>query len=310
MKKQLIFVVLTVAFVASCSIFENTANTSSAGQPSNANEAPAQPEAATAKAQVDQQIRSVDFKNFTYQPDCAGEDTKKVTVKNGEFSSEKQADGYVDRFYFKVMSVAYGDLNGDNSEEAVVLTVCNTGGTGNFTEGFVYTLKDGKPALFATIPGGDRADGGLRSARVDNGQLVVDSNDPGPDGGACCPQFVITTRYDVSSGKLKQVGKEDKRSLFPSQRVSFAKGTSGTTINVKIPTDEGRRYVIGARAGQTLDVSVNTDKASVRLLDDEIQTEDKTNGFTAVLPKDGDFTIEVTNYEGAPIDVTVNIRIR
>ena len=310
MKKQLIFVVLTVAFVASCSIFKNTANTISAGQTSNANEAPAQPEAATAKAQVDQQIRSVDFKNFTYQPDCAGEDTKKVTVKNGEFSSEKQADGYVDRFYFKVMSVAYGDLNGDNSEEAVVLTVCNTGGTGNFTEGFVYTLKDGKPTLFATIPGGDRADGGLRSARVDNGQLVVDSNDPGPDGGACCPQFVITTRYDVSSGKLKQVGKGDKRSLFPSQRVSFAKGTSGTTINVKIPPDEGRRYVIGARAGQTLDVSVNTDKASVRLLDDEIQTEDKTNGFTAVLPKDGDFTIEVTNYEGAPIDVTVNIRIR
>ena len=310
MKKQLIFVVLTVAFVASCSIFKNTANTISAGQTSNANEAPAQPEAATAKAQTDQQIRSVDFKNFTYQPDCAGEDTKKVTVKNGEFSSEKQADGYVDRFYFKVMSVAYGDLNEDNSEEAVVLTVCNTGGTGNFTEGFVYTLKDGKPALFATIPGGDRADGGLRSARVDSGQLVVDSNDPGPDGGACCPQFVITTRYDVSSGKLKQVGKEDKRSLFPSQRVSFAKGTSGTTINVKIPPDEGRRYIIGARAGQTLDVSVNTDKASVRLLDDEIQTEDKTNGFTAVLPKDGDFTIEVTNYEGAPIDVTVNIRIR
>jgi len=46
------------------------------------------------------------------------------------------------------------------------------------------------------------------------------------------------------------------------------------------------------------------------LLDDEIQTEDKTNGFTAVLPKDGDFTIEVTNYEGSPIDVTLNIRIR
>lgn len=313
MKKKLILIVLTATGLAigvSCSVFKNAANAGTAVQNSNSNEAPAQPEAGTAKAQTDQQIRGVDFKNFTYQPDCAGEESKKVTVKNGEFSSEKQADGYVDRFYFKVMNVSYGDLNGDNSEEAIVLTVCNTGGTGNFTEGFIYSLKDGKPTLFATIPGGDRADGGLRTARVDNGQLVVESNDPGPDGGACCPQFVITTRYDVSTGKLKQVGKEDKRSLFPSQRVSFAKGTSGTTINVKIPTDEGRRYIIGARAGQTLDVSVNTDKASVRLLDDEVQTEDKTNGFTAVLPKDGDYTIEVTNYEGAPIDVTVNIRIR
>ncbi|HEY2866698.1 MAG TPA: hypothetical protein VGJ02_06370 [Pyrinomonadaceae bacterium] len=313
MKQQFTLAILTVVaivMVAACSVFKNAANTGAVGQNTNTNEAPAQPEAGTAKAQTDQQIRSVDFKDFTYQPDCAGEESKKVTVKNGDFSSEKQEDGYVDHFDFRVTSVSYGDLNGDNSEEAIVLTVCNTGGTGNFSEGFIYSLKDGKPALFATIPGGDRADGGLRTARVENGQLVVEANDPGPGGGACCPEFAITARYDVSSGKLKQIGKEDKRSLFPSRRVSFAKGTSGTTINVKIPSDEGRRYVIGARAGQTLDVSVNTDKASVRLLDDEIQTEDKTNGFTVVLPKDGDFTIEVDNAQDGPVDVTVNIRIR
>lgn len=286
---------------------KNAVATSDPANAANIAENP--PEAASGRSSVEQQIRRVDFKNFTYQPSCTSEDKKSITVKNGEFSTEKQEDGYVDRFYFNVVSITYGDLNGDDSEEAVVLTVCNTGGTGNFSEGFVYTLKGDKPALFATIPGGDRADGGLRSARVDSGQLVVESNDPGENGGACCPQVVVTSRYDVSSGNLKQVGKEERRDLFPSQRVSFPKGTSGTTINIKLPTGEGRRYIVGARVGQTLDVSVNTDKADIRLIEDA-ETTQNTNGFSAHLPKNGDYTIEVTNYESSQVDAVLNIRIR
>ena len=142
-------------------------------------------------------IRRVDFKNFAYEPFCAGEEKQKVTVKDGEFSEEKQMDGYVDRFYFKVFDVAYGDLNGDGKDEAVILTVCNTGGTGNFSEGFVYSIKARKPSMIARIPGGDRAYGGLRAASVVAGMLVVESNDVGEQGGACCPEFVITTKYKL-----------------------------------------------------------------------------------------------------------------
>jgi hypothetical protein len=303
------FAVAAILFtVSSCSAFRTPAN----GVANSAEATPSgtvQPEAASGKVDVDQSIRKVDFKNFTYEPDCAYDDNKKITVKNGEYSYEKPADGYTDRFYFNVSEVSYGDLNRDNAEEAIVLTVCNTGGTGNFSQGFIYSLKDGKPALFATIPGGDRADGGLRTARVEDGQLVVESNDPGETGGACCPQFALTTRYDVSSGKLKQVGKVDRRSIFPSQRVSFPKGSTGTTLTIKIPANEGKRFVLGAAAHQTLDVSVNTDKASARLLEEAETTENK-NGFSALLPKNGDYTIEVSNFENKPIDVTVNIRIR
>jgi hypothetical protein len=292
----------------SCSLLKSTANANSGASNANTPDS-AQPEAASGKVTIDQAIRKVDFKNFTYEPSCAYDENKKITVKNGEYSYEKPADGYTDRFYFKAFEISYGDLNGDNSEEAVVLTECNTGGTGNFTEGFIYTLKDGKPALFAKIPGGDRADGGLRTARVDNGQLIVESNDPGETGGACCPEFILTTHYDVSTGKLKQVGKVDRRGLFPTDRVKFDKGSTGTTIRIKIAANEGHRYIVGARAGQTLDVSVNTDKASVRLLEDA-QTTEITNGFSATLPKDGDYTIEVSNFDDKPLDVVLNIKIR
>jgi hypothetical protein len=287
----------------------SSSEVSNSGSANAINAANTTPEAASGETAVDQQIRKVDFKNFTYQPSCTYEDKKNITVKNGEFSAEKQEDGYVDRFYFNISSVTYGDLNGDNSEEAVVLTICNTGGTGNFSEGFVYTLNGDKPVLFMTIPGGDRADGGLRSARVDNGQLVVESNDPGENGGACCPQVVITSRYDLSTGKLKKIGTEERRDLFPLQRINFAKGTSGTTMTVKIPAGEGRRYIVGARSGQILDVSTNTDKADLRLLEDA-ETTQNTNGFSATLPKSGDYTVEVTNFENSPLEVILNIRIR
>src|SRR6476469_9156721 len=87
----------------------------------------------TAAAQSD--IHSVDFKNFAYQPYCASEATTRIRVKNGEYSKETPQGGYVDHFYFNVMGVTYGDVTGDGQDEAVVLSVCNTGGTGNFTEG-------------------------------------------------------------------------------------------------------------------------------------------------------------------------------
>ena len=68
-------------------------------------------------AQAD--IHGVDFKNFTYQPSCTdmeeGKKPENITVKKGEFAREKQLEGYVDRFYFEIRAVTYGDLTGDKA---------------------------------------------------------------------------------------------------------------------------------------------------------------------------------------------------
>jgi len=260
-----------------------------------------------ATAQSD--IHSVDFKNFTYRPHCASEDTQNVRVKNGEYSKETQMDGYVDHFYFNVFDVAYGDLNGDSKDEAIVLTTCNTGGTGNFTEGFVFTMKAGKPALIANIPGGDRADGGLRRAWIAGNILTVDANYMGEDGGACCPEFAETTNYMLIGSKLEQQGGPVRRSLYPSERVKFDRGTSGATFKVRIPFEEGKRYVLAAHSGQTLTVSASSDKVSFRLLEDANVTNG-INSITARLPKSGDYTVEIQNDAETEIEVTLNIRIK
>lgn len=254
-------------------------------------------------------IHSVDFKNFAYPAICAGEKPETITVKNGEFSSERQMDGYVERMYFNVFDTSYGDLDGDGRDEAVILSVCNTGGTGNFSEGFIYTERAGKPFLIARIPGGDRAYGGLRSAKIENATLIVESSDPGENGASCCPKLVTTTRYRLSGSKIVAVGKPQRRDLFPSERINFARGTAGTVFEVIIPSAEGKQYIVGARAGQTLKVSTNSDKVSLRLLEDASITEGII-GFTARLPNTGDYTVEIQNNAETDVRVAVTIKIQ
>lgn len=255
-------------------------------------------------------IRNVDFQNFTYEPGCAGEDTTKITVAGGEFSEEKKVDGYTERFFFKVFDLVYGDLNGDKTEEAVMLSVCNTGGTGNFTEGFIYSMKRGKPTLIARIPGGDRADGGLRNLSIEGGLIVLEYNDPDKTAGACCPEGTVTQKLRLSGKNLVEVGAPVKRDLFPSQRVSFARGASRAVLKLTIPAESGKRLVIGARAGQTLTFSVDNEKIEWRLLDEDVEPTQVSNGFTVRLGKTGDHTIQLTNYEESALTVTVTIKIK
>lgn len=253
-------------------------------------------------------IKEVDFSNFTYEPFCASENSQKITVKDSEFAETKEVDGFPDRIFFKAFNVTYGDLTGDKKDEAIVLTVCNTGGTGNFTEGFIYSIRHGKTALIARIPGGDRAYGGLREAYSENGILTIESNDVGEAGGACCPEFVVTSYYKLVGSELKEAKKSSRRELYPKERVSFPKGASGTTMNVTVTAQEIKRFVVSAKAGQTLTVSINKRGGSLRLLE-EADVKDEVTKLTAKLPKSGDYTIELQSFEEIDSDFSLTIKI-
>jgi hypothetical protein len=253
-------------------------------------------------------IKAVDFKNFTYRPHCASDDPQAITVKNGEYSMEKQMEEYVDRLWFSIFEISYGDIDGDKQDEAIVLSVCNTGGTGNFSEGFIYKLRNGRPTLLTRIAGGDRAYGGLRTASVKNGILTVDRNDPGENGANCCPELIETQKYKFINGKLVEFGGATKRPIVPTERVSFDRGASGKSITVNLPANESRRLLVGARAGQRMVVSVSDPKAQIRLLE-EAQVTEGVDNFLAVLPTTRDYTIELTNATDQPITVVLNIKI-
>jgi hypothetical protein len=79
-------------------------------------------------------IRSIDFSNFEYRPDCL---QKPIRVSGGKWKEVKENE----ENYFRVASIAYGDLKGDGKDEAVVLGAC--GGAANFemAEVFVFEMS-------------------------------------------------------------------------------------------------------------------------------------------------------------------------
>ena len=160
-------------------------------------------------------IHQIDFKNnFAYRPSCLhfadspeavehwqlSNTGESIVVTNGVFKSNNPDDATD----FVVSKITYGYLTGDSNVIAIVVTVCNTGGTGNFSDGFIYGMVNNQPKLLAVINGGDRAYGGIHSATVDNGLLRVERF--GTSDGACCPEWLEIRNYKLQGGKLVEVG--------------------------------------------------------------------------------------------------------
>ena len=156
-------------------------------------------------AGVGQAIRRVDFRDFTYADSCIG----KVQVVEGKGLLDFGPPG--SRGSFRVKEVVYGDLTGDGQEEAVVLTLCNGGGSQILSGGSIYTLREGRPVLLGYVEGGDRADGGISQVQIAGGRLVVTRY--GTDDGLCCPTFTVTTAYRLDAGRLVEVGAPVKKLL-------------------------------------------------------------------------------------------------
>jgi hypothetical protein len=262
----------------------------------------------TASAQSS--IRQIDFNNFTYKPYCAGEDTRDVTVKNSEYTEEKTSGDYTERFYFKAFAVSYGDLNGDAKEEAFVLTLCSLGSESYFSEGFVYTLKGDKPVLLTRIQGGDRAQGGLRAAKVEKGLFSLERYAVDESNNACCPEFVVTTNYKWNGREFVEVGVPQRRDLFPATPITFEKGKTAVSLNVSIQSGKSKRYVFPGRVGQTLTISTQAKNISVRLVRGAADVNENASGFLAVLNDNSDFIIQIDNISGAPADAVVKIELK
>ncbi len=90
-------------------------------------------------------IRGVDFQNLEYRPACL--EGRTVRVSNGQWQEGTEAE----MTNFVIVSVTYGDLNGDNKDEAVVLGAC--GGAQNFQVGdiLIFSMSDGGPRLLTEL---------------------------------------------------------------------------------------------------------------------------------------------------------------
>ena len=87
-----------------------------------------------------------------------------------------------------------GDVDDDGKDEALVLIWQSSGGSGTFNYIALVDIGDGNAVNFATTALGDR----VRAERgsFENGVILVDVIEHGPDDPACCPSQKAARRYD------------------------------------------------------------------------------------------------------------------
>lgn len=183
-----------------------------------------------------QNIRQVDFKNFTYPlsghllghgslewlDTPANPATKQRTIHLVDGSqltkiSSAVVDGkeYGQYEGFTFESVSYADLMGDGNEEAIIVLMYHTGGTQTTNYVYVYASGEHGPKLLAYCHTGNRSDSGLYGVSARNGVLVFELLDPARASGECCSSGVLISRYKWQHGVFKLAGRIERRTLPP-----------------------------------------------------------------------------------------------
>lgn len=169
-------------------------------------------------------IGSFDFKNYTYElprgwqnPDGSTD----ITLTNGRIApiesnvneamdDETRADAKSRRrIGMSYVTTKYLDLTGDGEDEAIVILKIETGGSAIPQIAYVFTWKGAGPELIWPFRTGDRADGGLKDIRVENGEFIVElygqdrfllgqtetGKITGDEEQLCCPTHFTRSTY-------------------------------------------------------------------------------------------------------------------
>ena len=181
-------------------------------------------------------IGSFDFKNYTYELPRGWQNpdgTTSITLVNGhikpkegtvseDMDPDEKAEAKANRrIGLSYVTTKYFDVTGDGQDEAIVVLKIETGGGAIPQIIYIFTWKNGEPELVWTFRTGDRADGGLKDIRMENGLFVAElygqdrfllgQTETGKVGDdreqLCCPTYFTRSAYKWNGSAFILQGK-------------------------------------------------------------------------------------------------------
>jgi heat shock protein HslJ len=136
--------------------------------------------------------------NATY----SGIEENPVTLISGRWEGEPYAEGGASRPSVGLVKDFYlnGDLDGDGTDETVVLLWQSSGGSGTFDYVAVMDKKSDVVRNLATAEIGDRVK--VRSGRIEDGLIVLDVVQQAAGEAACCPSQLASRSWSLAGGEL------------------------------------------------------------------------------------------------------------
>jgi hypothetical protein len=150
--------------------------------------------AVTASGQGKRGIRSVDFRNFSYQADGT-----RFVLRGGKYSEGDDAAW----FSYKLADVKYLDFDSDGNDEAFVVVDYRTSGTlDNAKDYYVFSYRGGKPRMVFHEWREKPWDMRLR------GRSIVIVAPFWQGGGLCCPSGLETSAYRWHGSRFVRVSRK------------------------------------------------------------------------------------------------------
>lgn len=180
----------------------------------------------------DGSIRDVNFYNFTYQWYPKWEfmlsERKEFTLLDGKIEINVPS-GSNEPSAFELANILYGDVTGDDVEEAIITISIDVMGNSMPHVVFVYTLSNGVPKMLWVHETGDRADKGLRNVYVSddrflvieqyNADKVVSGSGEATEVGMCCPKTFTRTFYKWDTSYLRKFREETYPNNYKDAKV-------------------------------------------------------------------------------------------
>ena len=181
-------------------------------------------------------IGAFDFRNYTYELPRGWQNpdgTAEITLTNGRIPPVERDvnDAMADEEKFEAktqrrigmsyVTTKYLDLTDDGEDEAIVILKVETGGSAIPQIVYVFTWKADKPELIWPFRTGDRADGGLKDIRTENGGVVIElygqdrfilgqtetGKITGDEEQLCCPTYFTRSIYKWNGNAFQLKGK-------------------------------------------------------------------------------------------------------
>ncbi len=208
-------------------------------------------------------IGNFDFRNYTYElprgwqnPDGSTD----ITLTNGHLApiEGKVKDDMSDedkvvakaerRIGLSYVVTKYFDVTGDGQDEAIVVLKIETSGSAIPQIVYLFSWKGGKPELIWPFRTGDRADGGLKDLRAENGMLVVElygqdrfvlgQTETGKIGDdreqLCCPTYFTRSFYKWNGRNFLMQGK--RLTFMTADPKAEPIENMGDKVNARQPT--------------------------------------------------------------------------
>lgn len=130
-----------------------------------------------------------------------------VKLKNGIYQVPSHVADQ-DWVGITLYQVSYGDVTGDNREEALVALRMQTAGTLSWGLLLIYGWDREQLDLLQVFWTGDRANEGLHRAYAEGGRLAVEIYDPQGAEGDCCATRITKIRLRWAGGRFIEVDRQ------------------------------------------------------------------------------------------------------